>query len=467
MRVLLLVAVISYAVPAVAQWSNDPLVNTAISTATGTQLTPMLTGDGAGGAIIVWEDNRGGGNPGIYAQRVSSTGQVQWAANGVGISAPSPIQEEPAIVSDGSGGALIFWCDDHGTGSGRDIYAQRVNGSGVLQWAGAGVAVGVATNTQQTPVAVPDGSGGAVVVWKDFRSGGTAHLYAQRVSGAGALLWAGGTSGVAVHTASDVLLWMGSTDGAGGMLLAWEDVRNGNFDAYAQRIKVDGTLGWAAGGVPAVSVAGDQRDPVVVTDGAGGAFVAWQDYAGSFAYYAQRLSGASGAQLWASTNGLRISRVNSSCESLAADGTGRFYAALQDNSVDGDVYANLVDSSGNLQWNSYTGSTISNAASYQYWPTVVADGTGAIFLWMDYRNGLQNVDIYGQRVNASGTPLLTANGVALSTAASKQEFPEMVLTAPGTVILTWADQRVSSTDVQVYATQFVAGVSGVQDWALF
>ncbi|TAK53579.1 MAG: hypothetical protein EPO24_14210, partial [Bacteroidetes bacterium] len=65
-----------------AQWSVDQYTNTVVSNASGTQKTPVMIDDGAGGAIIAWSDNRNG-NYDIYAQRLNAEGIAQWAANGI------------------------------------------------------------------------------------------------------------------------------------------------------------------------------------------------------------------------------------------------------------------------------------------------------------------------------------------------------------------------------------------------
>ena len=67
------------------------------------------------------------------------------------------------------------------------------------------------------------------------------------------------------------------SDGAGGAIVAWADARSGNRDIYVQRISADGVPLWTAGGVPLSTVTGDQANPTIVTDGAGGAIVAWHD----------------------------------------------------------------------------------------------------------------------------------------------------------------------------------------------
>ena len=67
-----------------AQWSSNPAVNTAICIATGDQSSPTIVADGAGGSIITWYDLRSGSSD-IYAQRINAAGVVQWTANGVAI----------------------------------------------------------------------------------------------------------------------------------------------------------------------------------------------------------------------------------------------------------------------------------------------------------------------------------------------------------------------------------------------
>lgn len=74
-----------------AQWSTDPNVNNVICTVSGNQSNPAMTSDGSGGAIIAWVDSRSGVGTqfaDIYAQRISSAGVVQWTSTGVIL--PSP-----------------------------------------------------------------------------------------------------------------------------------------------------------------------------------------------------------------------------------------------------------------------------------------------------------------------------------------------------------------------------------------
>src|SRR5258708_26160251 len=114
-----------------AQWSHDPLRNNALCTASGNQAYPRMVSDGKGGAIISWTDARGNDND-IYAQRMSASGIVEWAANGLPICLARNDQTAPTMVSDGDGGAIITWTDNR-TGT-NDIYGQHVSRSGLTLW---------------------------------------------------------------------------------------------------------------------------------------------------------------------------------------------------------------------------------------------------------------------------------------------------------------------------------------------
>tara|TARA_B100000902_G_C27307443_1_gene916339 strand:- start:705 stop:1016 length:312 start_codon:yes stop_codon:yes gene_type:complete len=59
----------------------------------------------------------------------------------------------------------------------------------------------------------------------------------------------------------------------GTMIFAWSDTRYGGRDVYAQKVDQNGNSLWGSEGVPIVIGPGRQEDPILVTDGNGGAFV--------------------------------------------------------------------------------------------------------------------------------------------------------------------------------------------------
>ena len=90
-------------------------------------------------------------------------------------------------------------------------------------------------------------------------------------------------------------------DNVAGSFLAWQDMRNGNQDVFAQHVNALGALQWQTEGVPLCTATGDQRKVIIAPDGAGGAIFAWMDgRAGVLEtdIYAQRIN-AAGTALWA------------------------------------------------------------------------------------------------------------------------------------------------------------------------
>ncbi len=231
----------------VTLWETNGVL---INSVTGGSLYPQLIGD-AGGAIICWVDRRNGNTDwNIYAQKISAGGIVQWTTNGLAICLAASNQNSPVLASDGNGGAIITW-NEQGTGiPDPNIYAQRVNAGGTVQWAANGVGVCLATGLQGFPQLTSAGNGGAVITWQDSRTNNTPDIYAQKIDSTGASIWT--TDGVAVSTATFVQSFpIIIDDGTNGMIVAWTDYRNDlgsqRNDIYAQRVRADGSLGGLTG----------------------------------------------------------------------------------------------------------------------------------------------------------------------------------------------------------------------------
>ena len=241
------------------------------------QRGPKIIGDGSGGAFITWFDNRAG-NYDIYSQRVGAAGAVQWATNGVATCTMSTDQLTPDICSDGANGVIISW-SDYRSSTDFNIYAQRVGPSGAIVWVVDGVVLNNnVAYAQIDPKMVSDGLGGAIVSWTDYRTGTTADIYAQRVNSTGAVQWT--ATGVIICTASgDQIFSQLTSDGNNGAYITWEDHRNaGNSDIYVQRIASNAALNWAATGYAICTVSNDQLRPAILSNGNLGALVVWQDY---------------------------------------------------------------------------------------------------------------------------------------------------------------------------------------------
>ena len=381
-------------------WKKDGV---SICSAPENQNRPRIVSDGSGGAIITWHDVRNGiSNSDIYAQHIDADGNVQWTKDGIPVCAVANAQNSPCIATDGAGGAIIIWQDFRTNYA--DLYAQRINKNGESLWAKDGVLVCGTSGAQGAPVVVVDGVGGIIVVWQDFRRT-YADIYAQRVDGSGKTAWE--RSGVALcnapgHESFPVI----TGNGAEGAIVAWVDTRNGNNDVFAQQVDGNGTVQWLTNGIPVCTVSGNQNYPVMVSDGAGGAILAWWDMrSGDFNIYAQRID-LTGNALWVK-DGLAVCvEANiQNCAYISSDGSGGAIISWNDNRVSAfDVYVQRVDPKGLAKWNN-NGVAVSTAFDTQCFPVTINDGTGgAIIIWQDSRDSDKSYwDVYAQKINGQGS----------------------------------------------------------------
>lgn len=247
----------------------------AISTGVGHQSPSSIMPYASGGAIVAWTDARSG-LPDVYAARVSNAG-VLLDATGIPICAIGGEQTSPALAPDGAGGAIVTFCEG---GRNGEVYAQRINSAGAVQWAANGVVVGKATlltSIFQQPQTVSDGAGGAIVSWLRF-DGSEINIYAQRIDGAGVTQWNANSVPVcnAGGNQTGVVI---SSDTQGGAVVGWSDPRalTGGGDVYAQRISPAGASLWAANGEILCNEAFDQSGIALVSDMVGGAILGWAD----------------------------------------------------------------------------------------------------------------------------------------------------------------------------------------------
>ena len=384
----------------------------AIASAADGQFNPAIIPDGAGGAIVAWRDLRSSVTEfDIYAQHVLASGEVDpaWPANGTALCEIEGRQDNHAIVSDGAGGAFVTWRDARPGASAADVYAQHVLASGLVdpRWPVNGLAVGAAPGVQQFPAMVEDGAGGAIITWDDARSITSGiDVYAQHILGAGvvdpgwpvngrALCAAQGDQGRATITA----------DGAQGAIVAWTDSRIvGTAHIFAHHVLASGAVdaAWPADGRAVSDADVIETRPFAVPDRAGGAIVTWQGFTVQLNMYVHHVTAAGVLDPGWPVAGRALSdsdRLQANA-AIVSDGAGGAIVAWQDSA---DVVAQHVLASGALD-PAYpaTGRAVANLPSVEGTPALTAtSGSGAIVTWADFRG--PDPDVFALQVLVAGT----------------------------------------------------------------
>ena len=281
--------------------------------------------DGSGGAILVWSNYIDSEFRHMaYVQRLDGNGAPVWPSGGVPVCTADGSKIMPKLAPDGAGGAVVSWVDTRVPSWDYNIYAQRFDSSGNNLWNPLGVAVCTEANQQDSPMIAPGGDGGGIIGWLDDRSGSRSDLYAQKVDSAGATVWTPDGENICNSTGNKEEHSLIS-DGSGGAIIAWEDSRSDFWNVYSQRVDAGGVARWKNNGVRVCDAQGNQSNPVLVDDSSGGAFLAWNDQrSGTQGVYAQHLK-ASGTpvQGWSSAGNLVSSFEGSTYgPGITTDGAG-------------------------------------------------------------------------------------------------------------------------------------------------
>lgn len=156
---------------------------------------------------------------------------------------------------------------------------------------------------------------------------------------------------------------------------------------------------------------------------------------------------------------LRPAQVQAVGVTCTPDGAGGAFLAWDENTA---IYAQHVDALGKLLWGPSGCVVASGGGQPRYFPSVSADGAGgAIFAWEDARSG--NFDIYVQRVSAAGVPLWLANGVALCTQAAAQNTTRIAADGTGGAAVAWIDQRSGLNRIYVRLVSAAGVAQGAVD----
>ena len=147
-----------------------------VCTVDADQTAPVAVADGRGGMIVGWQDARLKDD--VYAQRLDATGARLWPATGAVVCNVYGSHSFPAIAGDGRGGAMLVW-EDERTGQGTDIYAQRLDSLGVQAWTVGGLGACTASFNQFQPYVVSSPDTVGIVAWVDLR--GSNDLYCERI----------------------------------------------------------------------------------------------------------------------------------------------------------------------------------------------------------------------------------------------------------------------------------------------
>lgn len=438
---------------ALAQWSGDSTVNTAIADHSGEQTQSKIRLTADGGAYVSWFDNETGGYD-VRLQRIDKDGNEQWAHNGILIAdrGYSSI-EDYGLAVDANGNALITHRDDRPGSS--QIGANLIAPDGTLLWGANGVILTSGANGH-SPKCAALSDGTYAVSWTANTSPAT--VVTQKLNASGAELW---SPPVTLSEASRPFQISDIKEGDNGsVIILWVRCSGtncvlSNKHLYAQKLGSDGSLQWN-GGSPVIVFSANSIQtgnfPAMEADGSGGALIAWYETGGSRNALVQHLDAGGnalfpvgGAAVNTTAGVLRISAWES-----YDPATGETVAAwTQSNSVQSmwGLYAQKFDATGNRLWGDNGVELIPLNSNQSSFARVASYGGGAIVAAFDARSATTGVVVAG-RLDADGVPAWPGTVVqpcSLDTGKSRLDIAHNGCD----LLLTWGDARSDARNIYV------------------
>ena len=306
---------------------------------------------------------------------------------------------------------------------------------GQFLWQEGGIAIRQGDHVEWQRTGDSSLNGSMIIAWSDTRNA-IRDIYAQKITSNGDYLW--GADGALIvdfdGRQEDPLL---VSDGVGGAYIIWRDYRDENYygDIYAQHIDSDGNRLWDANGVPLSTMSGEQSSHNLCIDGNGGAFAVWLDKNGSGTYIGSHL-GPDGPG-----EAVEISSTQNGGFSLEYAGNGEAVMVWKDALV-ADLRAQRFNVSMDMLWNEggdNSGRIICDAPGIQSNAKVTTFGDNVIVTWKDLRNDPDG-DVYAQIFTPSGESLLENNGLAVCDDPAQQASPR-VKTDGVNAFIYWEDKR--------------------------
>ncbi|MCR4423322.1 MAG: T9SS type A sorting domain-containing protein [candidate division WOR-3 bacterium] len=407
----------------------------------GNQYEPDVSGDDSNRFVVVWMDGRRG-NWDIFLQRFDADGNR--LGNNVLVTPDDSIQWTPQVACAPAGWFVVTWDDRRGMN--WDVYAQIYSATAAPIGTNFQVNTDAGGTDQYGNACAVNNFGEFIVVWTDKRNGNE-DIYAQRFDTSGSRI------GIEFKVNDDIGSAAQNSPAVvaaqdGGYWIFWSDARNGNFDIYGQYVARDGVPRGANFRVNDDYASSHQRCSSIGMERKGNIVIAWEDERGVSCDIYRTVLDSSGNEL---TSNLRVNDDAGGAAQYypsVAGGNQKFIVAWFDNRVDGDIYAQFLDFSGQkLGGNFRVNSDVGN--NFQWYPYCAMDSSNrAVVVWMDYRD--RQYRIYARRYDESGNPV--GEEFPIADTVAEGAYASVAMNSNGYWVVSWMDNR--DGDYNIYCQLF-------------
>lgn len=476
--------------------NGDLLWNAAIpiTLQDGEQDYPIIIPNQDDEFIVAYVDYRTNPSGTIRARKINAEGTLFWDTNGAIVNDSSERKHSLHACTLANNDVLFTW--NIGSYSSSDIYAQKLNSSGIPVWNALGMQLSYSPGGENQHDVFPLADDGFIITYSYAHATGVDAMM-MRYNSSGNWMWASPVevcptadnaeyldavrlpqnkiavlfrynvtipARIAVQilniegdlvTDTPLLLSSESSNLAyehaitagsdNSLFVSWNVQSTTNasyYCSYLQKISAEGNLLWNPEGIVYYEGYQSYRNPLLVADSNGGVHIAWsympidnyiQDSKIAAKHYDQN------SQLLWTIDEVVISNNRQSLQSASS------YAGNLQLSWNGffdekeAIRTQKISYAGSLQWGAEGRIVFSGLAGNvsQSGFTVLNLPQGAMLLWTDYRDE-SNPRIFYQIVDFEGAIVLPENGVSLGTCPDGTYFDTLV-TPDGKVAIVWRD----------------------------
>lgn len=448
-RLLMIVVFLLSTTAVMAQWSSNPAFNNPAIANDGEQVIAKVAANATGSYVSCFSNE--GGNYDVRLQRFDVLGHAQWGPDGLLVSAEESMTwlTDYDLAIDHDGAAIVAFQDVR-LGP-NNIFAYRVLPDGTMAWGAEGLTLSNTSDFEVSPKVVITDENNAVFAWFRGPDAGNNMVMLQKVNPEGDLLW--GETGLTLSSTSEnynwpylvpseddavILVWFKETG------MPWAPVKH----IYAQKFDADGNPVWAEdvpifiGNIIPVYV-----QPVVESDGNGGAFIAWYGGQTMLSAYVQHID--NDGQITMAENGVQISR-DSSRHHIAPrmayipdlNELMVFWSEQNSNQSLWGLYGQKLTVTGQRMWGS-SGLCLLNLSTLSISAISTRPATAdaiVVFEQYTFGNVLDSV-IKAMRIDTDGNPVWEDGQVMLCSVQSGKDNLEISEYNWGQWIVAWDDDR--------------------------
>ncbi len=431
--------------PATAQWTDNPDDNLAIASFSGELIQPKFAPHPDGGAYISWLGNTGSGYD-VYLQRIDADGNLLWDESGLIVAQRGVTSTENyGLTADLEGRAALAFRDDR-FGSLR-ITAALIDENGEFLWGEDGVDISGDPGFVASPRITAVSDGGFVA---GFTGPGFASIV--KLDAAGTISWTHQESGSVNLALSDLAATdaEGETGSSVALFRTLSPTAPGRLSA--QKYDADGNRLWDQDRLDVMTDGSLQfgNFPSVASDQNGGMITTWYQSSPSLQVFVQQI-GAAGDIRFAE-GGLAVSHLSSQLRTnpsavhhLETDDIYVFWRETDSSQNQIGLYGQRITGEGQLEWGENALPVVPLGSDIGNINTFMMDGDAVVAYISESGSG--NDSILASRFSSDGSFVWDDEQVVIASGGSDKFRLEFMNASDTEVFLVWQDYRNNEPDI--------------------